>query len=1061
MYNKINRPNDSVYALLEPRLKQFGEKTAFQYIRSESPLQPITYSALLREVMEASDVLQHYGFEAGDRVAILSESSPMWIITYLAAIRLKLTTVSIDPALPNEDIINQITFADVRGVIISNKLLEKNIHAVLTTLPFILMEKKYQLNSGRKNLHDTASSKDATQVISVMIFTSGTEGKFKTVMLEHSSIIHAVMAYQDKKITTLSDTFTSFPCYHVSGLCSFLINLYSGTTITIVEKFDADSIVRAFKETNPVSFSGVPRFFEFFYAKINTAIETKNRVSRLLIYSLISTCGLLKMSMGINLGPRLFKSIHREFGSRLQTLLCGGAPLNPKIQYFFEALGFNVLLSYGLSETAGSVALSPPSGRCMGSVGKALPGYTIKIATPDQDGIGEICIQSPTVMRGYFHNPELTSACLKQNWFHTGDIGYIDKNSNVYVTGRIKDVIVTAGGKKSTPYEIEQHYADIKGISELAVVGIPKFHASHDEIYAAIVVDHSLLNNSFSMENLQAWIREEIAARSATIPAQFRIQNIEFFSELPRTTGLKKVIRPKLVSAILKMANNESQKKNISTVSMDTVSSAIATILAKVLSIPVSEIDIDKHFSELGIDSLLSLHVFQELRSKYGEKNVSPNKIVQNPTIRSLAADIVARQTIPGTVSIENHKSELEVNISPRINRISADHEQALENPLKSHTVFITGATGVLGGYLLKLILTETDIEPICLVRAKTPEEGRIRLKEILHAYEADKNIIDSVDSRVQVVLGDITQSRMGLMENEYEKLAGKVDLVIHSAAKLSLHGVYEAVAAINVAGTQCMIDFALKTPQKYFLYVSSYSVNGSHIVGNHPPLTEFDFDVGQDFSDLGYQQTKFEGERLVRISKQQGMKWIIVRPGDIFGESKTGCYPLLLPQLTGIFYDLLKTVIDTKVAVDSHVYFDMTPVDYVARGILYLCTQHPKIYGTYHLNNPFPKQYVYMIQCIRQCGYPIKLASAKEYVNLVQNGELFSGGKPYQSRTLALLRFNPTMILANESNYVDAHFTQSILEPVGITCPMLDEKLVKTYLDYCNKIGYFTSARL
>lgn len=205
----------------------------------------------------------------------------------------------------------------------------------------------------------------------------------------------------------------------------------------------------------------------------------------------------------------------------------------------------------------------------------------------------------------------------------------------------------------------------------------------------------------------------------------------------------------------------------------------------------------------------------------------------------------------------------------------------------------------------------------------------------------------------------------------------------------------------------------------------------------------------------MGYQQTKFEAEYLVRTATEKGLKWNIVRPGDIFGDSKTGSYPLKIPQFTGIFYDLLRTVIHTQVAVNSNVHFDVTPVDYVARGLLYLGLEYRAIYGTYHLTNPSTRTYAHVIECIQKIGYPIEQTTLEDYMNRLVNQKLLHKGEPYKSRTLELLQFNPVMVLANATTHVGTEITQAVLEPAGIVCPQIDETLMKTYLDYCKKVNY------
>jgi phthiocerol/phenolphthiocerol synthesis type-I polyketide synthase C len=509
---------------------------------------------------------------------------------------------------------------------------------------------------------------------------------------------------------------------------------------------------------------------------------------------------------------------------------------------------------------------------------------------------------------------------------------------------------------------------------------------------------------------------------------------------------------------------------------LELIIQSLAHEVGKIIRVPTDKIDQHKSIFDMGMDSLMGVELALAIEEHFAVKlplmalaeGVSIAKLsskiyamlsadlVSNDSTHELVNPIIAK--LASTDKQNPTKFELGIPIPPRKISMPAESEVPLPNGPLVRTIFLTGGTGVLGGYLIKLLLSETNITPICLLRAKSIADAKERIKEILRAYETDDKIIDSVDSRVQIILGDIAEPKLGLSEKQEMELVKTIDYVIHCAGKVSLHGVYEAIAPINVLGTKHLIDFTLKTPKKHLMYVSSYSIIGDRLFKKYSSFRECDFDLGQSFDQLGYQQTKFEGELLVRESKKQGMRWTIVRPGNIFGDSQTGCYPLLVPWLSGIFYDILKTVIHTHVAVKSEIYFDMTPVDYVARGMLYFATLHPATYGTYHLNNPTTKHYTDIIECIIKQGNSIQIVSSEQYMKHLQDKSLFFEGRPYQSKTLDLMRLNPSIILATESTRVDAEFTSSILKRAGIHCAPLDEPLIKLYLDYCKRVGYIFS---
>ncbi len=1046
--------NKNIYTEFEKNILDHKNDIAIQYFQKDG-CEKISFGELNKHIIITSNQLNDMGLFPGDRVAIIVESSPQWITVFMALAKLRLTAVLIDPTAPLEDIAAQIKFAEVRCVILSKNSIEKNIHTILSTLPIAVIDSNLDFINKDILPNKFGPSENANQNVAVIIYTSGTSGQYKAVMLTHDNFLHVATC---KHIIDMTDTsFTILPCYHIAGLTTLTQVVFGGgKTICMVNKLEADLILQTFKNAKPAIFLGVPRFLDLFYIKIRGKINEQSFLKRHIAYLLITICGLIKKYFGLNLGKKLFPSIHATFGGNLKLIFCGGAPLSDKIRAFFEAIGFDILLGYGLSETSGCVVLTDLKQKCKKMIGKPISGCEIKIEDANQHGTGEICIRSPSVMLGYFKNPDATQECLKENWFHTGDTGHIDSHGNLAVDGRLKELIVTSCGKKATPYDIENHYHDITGITECTVVGIYNSELSCDEIYAAVVVDKSLISANMSLQELQHSILEEFSVREGRLPSHLRIEYIEFFDEIPRTAGMKKAIRPKIVKEILHRKNlhhhtHDFHQESISSELQSVIQFTIETI-SKVASIPSDKINSATHFSELGIDSLLGIEIIQKIHAKFGEHSVSLDTLLKNPNIMKFCEDIIEQKNSPTDKPILSCPI-----VPPRMSPMHAQPATSIAEQLISNNLFITGGTGVLGGYLTKLLLTDTDKKLFLLTRAKSQQEATNKLIELLTVYDCPAQVIEKISTHVQFILGDVSLPNLGLSENIYLDLQNKIDVVIHGAGIVSLHGLYEALVPINVIGTQNAIDFALKTHNKYLVYVSSYSIMGNLALDKYPDFTELDFDREQSFKKMGYQQTKFEAEYLVRCATSNGLVWNIIRPGDIFGDSMTGSYPLHLPQLTGIFYDIIRTVIYTKVAARSNMLFDITPVDYVAKGMLYLSLEHPAIYGTYHLTNPTTQPYHHVIDCMKKLGYEIDEVSIDEYMKGLRNKTLLHNGNPYKSRTLELLQFNPAMVSAHASTHVGTSITQNILESANIICPKIDERLIENYLEYCKKVNYMS----
>ena len=464
----------------------------------------------------------------------------------------------------------------------------------------------------------------------------------------------------------------------------------------------------------------------------------------------------------------------------------------------------------------------------------------------------------------------------------------------------------------------------------------------------------------------------------------------------------------------------------------------ISKMAARELQIAPRAIKPGQDLREYGLDSIGSLRLVNQLKSHYGCE--IPIEVLSLVSVRTLADAVVASH-VASAPDLEEEAID---------KRDLFPDSRRMDPLLETGTILLNGATGVLGGHLLKELLETTQSNVVCLVRASDQTSARERLREFLKTYDTKDRLGGAFDNRVSLAIGDITKPHLGMDLQTYQTLAGKIDLVIHNAGKTSLHGVYSELQAVNVQGTQAMIDFTLATAQKYLIFISSYTVLGDRIAIKMRPFTEQDLDVGQGFSNLGYPRSKFEAETLVRTAHQQGLRWIIVRPGNIMGESHSGAYPFGLTSTPGIFYDLLKTVIDLKIAPSSKQLFDITPVDYVSRSIVHLCLERQEIFSTYHLLNPDPKSFEQVAALLCDIGYSVELIDRYLFVE-----GLRTDLSNYHSLTAELMRFNQAFIPNSEGTRISTRLTHEVLSKGGIHCPPIDACLLKTYVDYCIRIGY------
>ena len=373
-------------------------------------------------------------------------------------------------------------------------------------------------------------------------------------------------------------------------------------------------------------------------------------------------------------------------------------------------------------------------------------------------------------------------------------------------------------------------------------------------------------------------------------------------------------------------------------------------------------------------------------------------------------------------------------------------------------TVFLTGATGVLGGRILKDLLQSTSSRIYCLARGKDPVHCRERVRSFLRVYDDDGTLEPAFLARVTVLRGDVTQDRLGLSGPVFAELQSCTDITIHAAANTSLLLKYKRLEPINVQGTGRVIEFCLGTVEKKLSYVSTYTVMGDKTFDNSVRFQETDYDLGQGFEYMNYQRSKFRAEAMVRRARERGLKWRIFRPGQIYGDSITGAYPHSETRVTGLFYDLFKTAMDTRVMPESYIHYDVVPVDYVSRGIIALSADIENLFDVYHLINPDAKTFAQVMGLLREIGYPIDLLPEEIYKQKLRRGEITKNGEPYTSTMLKAFRlwYFISKISFHGSAMTDCEYTRAKLEKLGVTCAPVNRKLIETYVHAGIRDGYF-----
>ncbi|MDH4156718.1 MAG: AMP-binding protein [candidate division Zixibacteria bacterium] len=490
------------------------------------------------------------GYLSKREIGLLSENRPEWGITYLAVQRAGGTVVPIDPGLKESEIDYIIEHAGLRVVFCSEsceKLL-KGAGSDLTVISF-----------GADSLHpwrsvmsvDSAPAGPAGDDVAVLIYTSGTTGAPKAVELTHRNILANFEGIDDAFAFDHNDTFLSvLPLHHTfEATCGFITPLLSGATVVYGRSLKSKDIKEDIGHNGVTVMCGVPLLFEKLYHSVRRKISSASLVRRV-TFNVLYHISAIGWRFNLTPGRRLFAGMRRQAGlETVRIFVSGGAPLPPNIAAFFNYIGFNFFQGYGLTECSPVVSTNRFGSMEFGSVGPPLRNVELKILEPDFEGIGEIVLKAESVTPGYRNNREGTAELIRDGWLHTGDMGRF-RRGHLWITGRKKNVIISAAGKNIHPEELEEKLLDSALIMEAVVFGRKKESKQGEEVRAVIVPDWEQMRSdcAISRDNpdwnrVYAVIGEEIKRLNAAVAEYKRITAFDVQLEELDKTSTKKVRR--------------------------------------------------------------------------------------------------------------------------------------------------------------------------------------------------------------------------------------------------------------------------------------------------------------------------------------------------------------------------------------------------------------------------------------------------------------------------------------------------------------------------------------
>ncbi len=544
-------------------IEKHGDKVAFSYFDKKRKVKDMTYSRLVRRVKRMAAAITEQGY-AGKRIALIGETSPNWVITYLAVLATGGVAIPMDKELEINVIEGFLDSVDADGILYSATFNGKfknamENHKSLTL--FMPIEPDEAELEGKgvvsyKQMMEIGSEKvkagysfppvSNREGLCEMLSTSGTTGTSKCVMLSQKNIFSCVTAAAASVDFNPDDRIVSLlPLHHTYELACMLAAMDYGVHICINDSLT--HVLKNFKIFKPTALILVPLYVYTFYKRIWSEAKKSGRDKKLRLGIGVSRA---MSTVGIDRRRELFKDVLEAFGGNLEKIICGGAALNPRMIEFFENLGIHIYEGFGITECSPLVFVTPYYARKYGSVGPTVPCCQARIDGEylNDKGYheGEIQVKGDNVMLGYYKNPEATAdAFTADGWFRTGDVGYEDSDGYFYITGRMKSVIVLENGKNVFPEEIEEYLGEFDTIAECAVIG--RQDGEVVNLTALIYPDITKYPEGTAMGDIQKDIERSIMAMNKTLPTYKQVKIVEL-----RTIPFEKTSSRKIKRHLLK-----------------------------------------------------------------------------------------------------------------------------------------------------------------------------------------------------------------------------------------------------------------------------------------------------------------------------------------------------------------------------------------------------------------------------------------------------------------------------------------------------------------------------
>lgn len=856
--------------------EQFGDTDFLQY-KTEHGIACKSYKEFKAACDSFSLMLESKNLKNA-HVAVVGPTSFEWIVSYFGCANSGGVAV---PLAPNETVdmnCRLMDFADVDVLVFDAKskpLYEQAKKLCSKIKLFISSDNKADENA--VNMADLLNEYEGEYTeepdgndLCAIVFTSGTTGFPKGVMLTHRNLVYSATSVHVACPTT--KMFCCLPIHHAFCFTANITkSICKGKTVCVNDNLA--NVIQDLRLFKPDSIVAVPQL-----------------VKKIMGGAMKYAAAKPEMNMT--------DAVQEFLGGNIIDVISGGAPLEAQVNAKFNSTGILVLNGYGMTECSPIISNNAVGSFRHGSAGKPIPCMQVKIED------GEILVKGPSVMKGYYKNPEATAAAFTEDgWLHTGDLGHFDDDGFLYVTGRSKNLILLDNGENVSAEMLEEKFANEPLVQEVVCFG------DDGAIYAEVYLNqtHISENNITDTDNAM----KELLMRVNSSLAVFQRISGYIIRESPfERTASSKIKRGnhgkiKKAEAVLPSTPNEEK-----------VYSAVKELLV------LSQLSMEDNFFAIGGNSLTAVELALSL-------NIKPQTVYDKPFLVDLAQ------------VLDDIKTDAQKRVE-NINSLIA--ETKCEEKLPEYKcVLLTGATGFLGIHILKELI-DKKVKVYCLVRDEK------RLKKQIEYYFGELDLSD-----VSCVIGNIEEKNLGLSEEVYSRLCKEIDCVFHVAANVHHAGDYQDLERTNVIGTKNVIEFCFGA-NAVLQHTSTVSVHGAATVIEkyaNAVFTEDILDIGQHYWDNVYIHSKYCAEEVVLLARQQGLKANIYRIGNLTWRASDGKFQI--NQEDNGFLHRIHAMLKLKMYQDNMDKYpmDLTAVDECAEAFVNLAFLHNanEIYHMYNHN--------------------------------------------------------------------------------------------------------------